>query len=153
MRWCLALVLLPIACRDHSGPTYIGVTQGLDTTGTTASDDDGVPTSASATTAMMVPGETSSTGVTESSSTGGGDPSACSASSPCRQDSYCVAPYANAVRGTFECVDACVGPDDEDHWCFDASACCDPAAVCTIRGYCISPGASTGTDGGSSSSG
>lgn len=82
--------------------------------------------------------------------TTGGD--VCHGTSFCGGDGFCVAPYADNDRGAFDCVEACVGPDDEDHWCYDDAACCDPAASCTIRGYCVVPGEGSSSDGGSGSS-
>jgi hypothetical protein len=83
-------------------------------------------------------------------SSGGGPDDQCFGTDECG-DGFCVAPYADNVRGAFDCVVECVGPDEEGKWCFDDAACCDPLAHCTIRGYCEADAATTTSTGDSSS--
>lgn len=94
---------------------------------------------------------------------GGAGTDACHGTTTC-DAGFCVAPYADNDRGPFACVDACVEAGDEARWCYDDDACCDPAASCTIRGYCVvegsssssssgDAGSSSGSDSGSGSSG
>lgn len=92
-----------------------------------------------------------------SSSTGAVGPvDECQASDECGGGLFCVAPFDQTLgpkgKGLYACVDACVPLVDEDLWCADATACCDPDATCTDRGYCELPGASTGTDSGTGGS-
>lgn len=136
-------------CVDKECITY-------DPTTSTSSGSDGADGDA-ATETGNVP--TSDGGSESSSSSTGIDDGQCQGTDECGAQ-FCVAPYADNVRGAFACVDACVGPVEETKWCFDDAACCDPAAHCTIRGYCEVEGAtttggsdSTSDDGGSSSTG
>ena len=129
-------------CTTTGGPdtTTTGEAESLDTTGSppssSSSSDDGPST-------VGVPDE-------------------CQVSSDCGRGEYCVAPFVPEWgpegKGPNECVTECVVIMDELRWCLDASACCDPDAVCTDRGYCVYPdegstgGGSTG-DGGSGTTG
>lgn len=129
--------------------------------GSSSSSSTGAETSSSA-------GATTTVGTTESSSSSageevggttaasGGNNDQCHGTADCDAAMFCVAPYADNDRGDFACVGECLGPMDEDSWCYDAAACCDPTAVCTIRGYCESASAdsstSSTTDGESTSS-
>lgn len=54
----------------------------------------------------------------------------------------CAASF-NGDIGPFECQSQCIDAMDDNRWCLDSDACCDPTAVCD-RGYCVP------TDGGSS---
>ena len=91
--------------------------------------------------------------------TGTGTPQdECRMSSECGRDSFCVAPFDQTLgpegKGPYACVSECVPLVDEDLWCADATACCDPNAVCTDRGYCELPGSTgTGDTGGSDTGG
>lgn len=81
----------------------------------------------------------------------------CQASAECGAELFCVAPFDQTLgpngKGDFACVTECVMQMDEDRWCADVSACCDPDAECTDRGYCEVPGLGTGDSGGSGSGG
>lgn len=61
----------------------------------------------------------------------------CRASDECSGAGACVATFQDGSRGGFECRFACVPSLDESSWCGDDASCCDPAAVCTDRGYCV----------------
>ena len=85
----------------------------------------------------------------------------CMSNAECDGEEICVAnfdPQQGGI-GVFECREPtrCVPLDDDVQWCGDASACCDPSAICTSRGYCILPpdsaGSTTGGSGTSESSG
>lgn len=81
--------------------------------------------------------------------------SPCESTEDCHVGLACSAPF-DGDRGDFACVDACIDIMDEARWCADASACCDPEATCTMRGYCVLSDDSTSTSGdtsGSSTSG
>lgn len=84
-----------------------------------------------------------------------GVPDECAVSSDCPDGELCVAPFDPDLgpegKGANECVIECVVLMDELRWCLDATACCDPEAECTDRGYCERPGGSS--DGGSTGGG
>lgn len=150
MRRIILLTGLATACRhddkidlDDTGESLAAESASGTTTATTGSSTDGGDPSMSGT-------ETSSTGAPDPTTTGDGDDEGCSLSRPC-EAGYCVAPYADNERGAFACVEACVGPNEAASWCFDASACCDPEAVCTSRGYCVVPDEGTSSSGADSS--
>ena len=122
-------------------------TAAVATFSTTTGDELG-DTSGSAGPSTSAPADTST----------GGEGNGCNVANPCDAGGFCVAPYADNDRGDFACVENCVEPGDENSWCFDAAACCDPTASCTERGYCVAPGGSDGSSsdagtGGSGSSG
>lgn len=75
---------------------------------------------------------------------GTGDLDQCEGVGDC-EVGYCVAAFDGDI-GVFECRASCIESMDENQWCADASACCDPAATCE-RGYCITDaaGASSST--------
>lgn len=95
-------------------------------------------------------GDGSGTSAEACETTGGTVPegavgSPCDGSVECNAGLVCAAPFDRGERGVYACVGACIGLMDEARWCADASACCDPDALCTTRGYCIAP--QTGTTG------
>lgn len=102
------------------------------------------------------PADTTSSPSDSSSSDDGpstvGIPDECQVSADCDRGELCVAPFmpewGPEGKGPHECVTECVVLMDELRWCLDATACCDPEAECTDRGYCVLPGESTGTDDG-----
>ena len=76
----------------------------------------------------------------------GGEGDACTSTATCGSDFVCAASF-NGDIGTFECQSACIPTMDETRWCMDDSACCDTAASCGPRGYCmIADGVDAGTD-------
>jgi hypothetical protein len=83
-----------------------------------------------------------------------GIPDECTQSDHCLDGEVCVAPFDQTAgpegKGAYACVSECVAIMDEDRWCADAAACCDPTAECTDRGYCVA--ADGGSTGGSESS-
>jgi hypothetical protein len=102
--------------------------------------------------------EAGTTTTTGSGPTTVGIPDECLLSAHCPDGEVCVAPFDQEAgpegKGAYECVIECVELMDEDRWCADAAACCDPTAACTDRGYCVHPeetGGSedSGTTGGS----
>jgi len=99
------------------------------------------------------PAGSSGEGVTDPSTSTGAAPGQCQGNDDCAEGEFCVAPYADNVRGPFDCVSECVGPMDEAVWCYDDDACCDPQAHCTIRGYCEVDETATTTDGESTDTG
>lgn len=147
------------ACGDDL-PTLEGSSSSgpFITTSTSTTDD-----SASTTAAPMPASSDEGVGTTGTSSTSGpstvGIPDECLVSSECPDGELCVAPFDQSAgpegKGAYECVTECVVIMDEDRWCADAAACCDPLAECTDRGYCVYPEESTGssTDGSGSSGG
>ena len=90
------------------------------------------------------------TGAGPSTSTGG-DRDQCKSTVECGDGLVCAADFEGDDRGPYACVPDCIGIMDEARWCADAGACCDPAATCTDRGYCIADGSSTGTSTGTTS--
>lgn len=130
-------------------------------------DADGASSSSSGavTTTTGEPATSTTTGTSSSSDEGGststtghttvGVPDECTASAQCGDGEVCVAPFDQSAgpegKGAYACVVECVVIMDEDRWCADAAACCDPLAECTDRGYCVLPGETT--DGGSSDGG
>jgi hypothetical protein len=138
-----ALVASPVGCRSDdidldSTASDSLVAESMSSTSVDASGTADPSTS-------VATDSSSSTTAVDPSSTGGDDDS-CSLSRPC-ETGWCVAPYADNQRGAFACIGTCVELDDPASWCFDASACCDPAATCSARGYCV-----VATDEGSGSS-
>lgn len=153
-----SFAVLLAACPSDPGPS----SAGADTMTVDFSTTDGTATTSSpSTTQGATVGESADTSggsptTAAPDTSGGDDPAGCSFVDLCDEGSFCVAPYADNDRGAFVCVDACVGPGDEDSWCFDATACCDPTATCTERGYCVGAGdtdGSSGSDGGSGTTG
>lgn len=63
---------------------------------------------------------------------------ACEASSECPDGQFCRADF-EGDRTAFSCVAECVGTADEQAWCTDDVGCCDAAAQCSPRGYCLLP--------------
>ena len=146
-RWSWALLVALAGCDRCNGDDCEDggcITYDPTTSTSTGADDDAnddVAPGSSDTATSEGGGSSSSTGV---------DDGQCQGTDECGEQ-FCVAPYADNVRGDFACVADCVGPSDESKWCFDDAACCDPAAHCTIRGYCEVEGATTGEGSGSSS--
>lgn len=74
-------------------------------------------------------------------------------------EGWCVAPFTEGEVGSFTCIAECIPLMDESMWCLDASACCEPGAVCSARGLCVEGGlddsgtASSGTASGTASDG
>jgi hypothetical protein len=124
-------------CDDGTCITYNPTTSTSDG-GDSGSTDEGEPPTTDAATS-----DTGSDPGTDSS-TGMPDDGQCQGTDEC-DGQFCVAPYADNVRGMFACVAECVGPMEETKWCFDDAACCDAAAHCTIRGYCEVEGETTST--------
>jgi hypothetical protein len=129
--WGLALSSSSVSCfeaEDSAGADYGYM-------------DDDIPSGERCATGTS--GGEGSTQPCETSSTGDPDPGAagspCDGSLDCNDDLVCAAFFDRGERGVYACVEACIGVMDEARWCADASACCDPDAVCTARGYCISP--------------
>ncbi len=89
------------------------------------------------------------TGPCGESTSAGEAAGACQGSSDCADTQICAADFDGEI-GTFQCQSTCIGEADDQSWCFDDAACCDPDAVCT-RGYCISSGAPATTSGADSS--
>lgn len=86
----------------------------------------------------------SGTTVTEASTTGEGSSTAavsddCESTQACLGEDVCVAEWDAEAgsRDPFSCRFACVPLLDESAWCSDDAACCDAAAQCTERGYCL----------------
>lgn len=75
----------------------------------------------------------------------------------CIGQSVCVAPWdaESQTRGEFECRFACIPLVDETSWCSDGASCCDAAARCTDRGYCVleDEGTGSGSSGDGSTGG
>lgn len=146
----LLLALGSIACGDDlPDPPPAG--ESSSSSGTT-SDTTMLPLETSSSS-----GPSTSTGDEPSSSSGFssvGIPDECTVSADCPRGELCVAPFDQAAgpegKGPLACVVECVVIMDEDRWCADAAACCDPEAECTDRGYCVYPGESSdGSDSGS----
>jgi hypothetical protein len=98
--------------------------------------------------------ETEAAPVTTSGAATSGTANTCQATADC-MGGRCVAPWdaTSEVRGEFACEFACVALIDETRWCADDASCCEPAARCTARGYCIIEGESTSTSGDATSTG
>lgn len=73
----------------------------------------------------------------------------CDGSQACLGNDACVAAWDEQTnsRGPFQCQFACVPLLDEATWCRDDASCCDPEAVCTARGYCVSSDSESGSSG------
>jgi hypothetical protein len=87
----------------------------------------------------------------------GGQGETCMSSAQCGGDLVCAATFDGDI-GTFECQSACIPTMDESRWCMDDSACCDAAASCGPRGYCmiggnVDSGIDTGSDDATTESG
>jgi hypothetical protein len=83
----------------------------------------------------------------------GGPGSPCGRSGECDEGLACSAPFSQGERGELACVEACIQNMDELRWCVDADGCCDPGAVCSMRGYCIGSGDPDDTTGDDSTGG
>ena len=96
----------------------------------------------------------SSGDVVGSSGTTGAPEDACSSTEDCLGNEVCGALWdaTSETRQGFACEFACIPELDENRWCSDDASCCDAAAQCTARGYCILP-ESSGSSGASSSGG
>lgn len=142
------------ACGDDLPSDSDGTSGPLLITSTSTTDG------SSSSTAAIAPAS-SDEGGSSSSTTGGpttvGIPDECQRSSECPDGELCVAPFDQSAgpegKGAYACVSECVALMDEDRWCADAAACCDPLAECTDRGYCVYPEGSTGSSDGTDSSG
>ncbi len=149
LRWsCVGLVLALVEAGCNCGDPGCEGDDGCivydPTTSTTFGDGDDDDDDAADTAGSE------SANVTDEVSSGGssdGPDDQCQGTDAC-DGLFCVAPYADNHRGAFACVSECVGPMDEAVWCFDDAACCDPAARCTIRGYCEVDVAGTTTGDG-----
>lgn len=92
-------------------------------------------------------GDTVGTGDSDNAGEGGLPDDACRNSAECGPDLLCTAPF-DGNRGPYTCEPTCISNMDETMWCADATACCDPTASCTTRGYCQpGDGGGTGTSG------
>jgi hypothetical protein len=137
-------------CNDGEQCSGSNCVTNLDSSSSASSDGDDESTSASASTASEDESDSEGAG-----SSTGVDDGQCHGTDECAASEFCVAPYADNVRGAFACVSECVGPMDESVWCYDDAACCDATAACSIRGYCeTDAGASSesSSEGGSSGS-
>jgi hypothetical protein len=81
-------------------------------------------------------GDSRSSGV-DAAAQGDSGPAPCERSADCNGAGACVASYEEDERGDYVCRFACVPTLDEAAWCRDDASCCDPAATCTARGYCV----------------
>ncbi len=78
----------------------------------------------------------------------------CISSAQCELGTSCVAPFVDGEAGEFICSSQCIVLGDESRWCLDASACCEPGAVCSARGLCVEGGLDdTGTSSGTAGDG
>lgn len=160
-RSALMLVVLGVApaCGDDlPDPPEVGMSSSgtTGTTGTSTTDDPS--TSGTTVSAPASSDEGGGTTTTTSGPSTVGIPDECTMTAECVDGELCVAPFDQAAgpegKGAYECVEECVVLMDEDRWCADAAACCDPLAECTDRGYCVYPEGSTGgTESSGSSSG
>lgn len=122
-------------------------------------DDDDFPGNCAGTGAATTGCDTDGTGSeVMATSTTGTPQTGCQQSGDC-DGGYCLAPYDPETTevGAFDCSFTCIPLMDEFSWCSDDTACCDPDAVCTERGYCLLPedigGTDESTSGGSTSTG
>jgi hypothetical protein len=154
----LLLALGSAACGDDL-PNPPGVVddaggQSSGSSSTTGSSTDSTSSSSSAAPASSDEGGATTTGTTGHSSVG--IPDECTVTADCVDGELCVAPFDQMAgpegKGPLECVSDCVVIMDEDRWCADAAACCDPDAECTDRGYCVYP-EDTGTGSGGTAGG
>jgi hypothetical protein len=153
---CSSLVLGSLACGDD---LPIAPEQGMSSSGgssTTTSGSSGEPGSSSSSAAPASSDEGVGTTTTSGGPSSVGIPDECTVTADCLDGELCVAPFDQTAgaegKGAYECVPECVVIMDEDRWCADADACCDPEAECTDRGYCVYPDGSTGGSEGSSGS-
>lgn len=151
----LLAVLLAAACGDDLPDQPAETMAPPDTSSGSESSTTSTPSTSSTTSddGTNQPGSSSSSDDGPSTV---GIPDDCDVSGDCAPGELCVAPFDPELgpegKGPNECVTECVVLMDELRWCLDATACCDPEAECTDRGYCELPGESTGDDGSSSSS-
>ena len=142
MTWRSAVVVAAMAIAACSDP---GRTEAQSSVGWM--DDDDFPGNCRGTGTDTDPCDTDGTGESPSTSTGNGeiDPDAdrCRTSDECN-GGFCAAPFEPAAetnlpgtRGPLACTFTCVPTRDDSLWCGDDAACCDPAATCTLRGYCV----------------
>jgi hypothetical protein len=152
----LLAIVATAACGDDLPSNDSASSSGPWPTTSTSTTD-----GSTSTTGAIAPASSDEGASTTGSSTTGpstvGIPDECTLSSDCPDGELCVAPFDQSAgpegKGATECVTECVVIMDEDRWCADAAACCDPLAVCTDRGYCVYPEDSTGSSDGSGSSG
>ena len=156
-----ALVVLSAAtaCGDDlpDPPDQLGMSSS-GTTGTTGTSTTGDSLTSSTTGLGPASSDEGGSTTTTSGPSTVGIPDECTMTAECVDGELCVAPFDQSAgpegKGAYECVSDCVVLMDEDRWCADAAACCDPLAECTDRGYCAYPdGASSGTEGSGSSGG
>ncbi len=78
----------------------------------------------------------------------------CQGESDCG-DGHCVAGFdpETLMRTEATCEFACVDTLNDAKWCLDDAGCCDPAARCTGRGYCIVESDEEDTEGEAGSTG
>ena len=82
----------------------------------------------------------SSTGLAMTSGASGTLDPECAGEDDCDGAGACVAEWDGGERGPFRCQFACIPTLDEATWCRDDASCCDVAAICTPRGYCVIAG-------------
>lgn len=157
----LIVPLVGTACGDDlpDPPDQVGMSSSgtTGTTGTSTTDDPSTSgTTVVAPASSDEAGATTTTGTTTGHTTVG-IPDECTMTAECEGGELCVAPFDQSAgpegKGAYECVSECVALMDEDRWCADVAACCDPLAECTDRGYCVYPDGSTGGTEGSGTSG
>jgi hypothetical protein len=151
LRNTLAPVLLALgaaACGDDLPPSVVtgDVGSSSSSTGTTGTSTSTTSGSSSGGPASSEEGGSTST----SGPSTVGIPDECTVTADCPDGGLCVAPFDQEAgpegKGPLACVSECVAIMDENRWCADAAACCDPEAECTDRGYCVDP-EDTGTGG------
>ncbi|MCX4247900.1 hypothetical protein [Paraliomyxa miuraensis] len=146
----LVLASLATACGDDLPDPPLGSSSS--STGVSPSD---TTTGLSGSTSTSTTDDTSGASSSSTGFSSVGIPDECTVTADCPRGELCVAPFDQSAgpegKGPLECVIECVVIMDEDRWCADAAACCDPEAECTDRGYCVYPSDSTGaTDSGES---
>lgn len=148
----LSFLVAAIACGDDlpDPPDQLGMSSS-GTTGTTGTSTTFDPSTSGTTTLAPASSDEGGTTTTTGPSTVG-IPDECTMTADCVDGELCVAPFDQSAgpegKGAYECVSECVAIMDEDRWCADVAACCDPLAECTDRGYCVYPDGTGSTEGG-----
>ncbi len=144
----LSLVFLG-ACAGQSAASDLSDEMPEDLPAGGCRDTDAAATSGAGTDGLEDCDAATSTGLATGSSTTAGVDSECVGEGDCDGAGACVAEWEEGERGPFRCQFACIPTLDEATWCSDDASCCDAAATCTPRGYCVI----VGDAGGDSSTG
>ncbi|MGH1344027.1 MAG: hypothetical protein ACRBN8_20885 [Nannocystales bacterium] len=148
-RLALSLVVLLAGCGSTAGASDLSDEMPEDLPAGGCRDTDVAGTSGGGTGGLEGCDQATTTGPAGSGTTGTEADPECAGAGDCDDGAgACVADWEAGERGPFTCRFVCIPTLDETSWCSDDASCCDAAASCTPRGYCIVSG---GSDGSSTS--